>query len=279
MASIVSNKATPTVTLTSSANPALTQNAVTMTVNVSSAASKPTGTVTFYNGATALGSAVALSSGMATIVTSSLPIGSDSLTAVYSGDSSFSGASSNALVESILDFNLTITSGSSSVTSVTVVPGQTATYNLVVGPIAPATTIPFAVTLSVTGLPPGATYTINPLTIPAGSTSTNVALTITTAPATTARTNPQIFGKGMAPLMLGLLLLPFAGKMRRNGKRLGRLLMLLLVWGVGASAFLGLSGCVANSGFFGQPQQTYTISVTGTSGTLIHSTTVTLIVE
>jgi trimeric autotransporter adhesin len=41
----------------------------------------------------------------------------------------------------------------------------------------------------------------------------------------------------------------------------------------------GLSGCGTNNGFFGQPSQTYTITVTATSGTLSHATTVTLTIE
>ena len=41
----------------------------------------------------------------------------------------------------------------------------------------------------------------------------------------------------------------------------------------------GLTGCSATGGFFGQPEKTYTATVTATSGTLSHSTTVTLTVE
>jgi hypothetical protein len=41
----------------------------------------------------------------------------------------------------------------------------------------------------------------------------------------------------------------------------------------------GLSGCGATSGFFGQPTQTYTMTVTATSGTLSHATTITLTLE
>jgi hypothetical protein len=42
---------------------------------------------------------------------------------------------------------------------------------------------------------------------------------------------------------------------------------------------LGLSGCVSGSGFFGPPSTTYTITVTATSGSLQHSTTVLLTVK
>jgi len=47
----------------------------------------------------------------------------------------------------------------------------------------------------------------------------------------------------------------------------------------GATAIAGLSGCSASNGFFAQSEKTYTITVTATSGTLSHSTTVNLTVE
>jgi hypothetical protein len=79
-------------------------------------------------------------------------------------------------------------------------------------------------------------------------------------------------------LALGLLLLPFAGRLRKTGKRLGRMLPLLLLL-AGLAAAAGLNGCGSTQGFFGQAPATYTIQVTGTSGALSHSTTVTLTVE
>jgi ABC-type transporter Mla subunit MlaD len=85
--------------------------------------------------------------------------------------------------------------------------------------------------------------------------------------------------RGLAPFTLALLLLPFAGKLRRAGKRLGRMMSLLLLLAAGVSALAGLTGCGAGIGFFGQAQKTYTVTVTGTSGTLSHSTSVTLTVE
>jgi hypothetical protein len=66
---------------------------------------------------------------------------------------------------------------------------------------------------------------------------------------------------------------------RRLGKTLGRTIFTLLLLVAGASAMAGLSGCGATSGFFGQPTQTYTMTVTATSGTLSHATTITLTLE
>lgn len=58
------------------------------------------GTVTFYDGATSLGSA-SVSSGQAAITNNSLAAGSHSLTAVYAGDSNFANSTSAAVVVNI----------------------------------------------------------------------------------------------------------------------------------------------------------------------------------
>jgi hypothetical protein len=48
---------------------------------------------------------------------------------------------------------------------------------------------------------------------------------------------------------------------------------------LGLTAAVALGGCGSSNGFFGQPQKTYTVTVTATSGTLSHSTNLTLTVE
>jgi hypothetical protein len=273
-------KAAPAaIGLASSSNPVLVQNAVTLTATVSSATGSPTGTVTFLDGSTPLGTAT-LAGGVATLTTSGLAVGSHTITAVYGGDGNFVSATSSALTEVIDDFDLSIsvTSGSSSITSVTALPGGTAVFTLIVSPIN-AATFPAAVTLSVSGLPPGATVTFSPATLPAGSGTTTVTLTIQ-LPQTAAALHPtHDLGCGLAPFALALLLLPFAGRLRRAGRRFGRTVSLLLLLGAGLAAAAGLSGCGSASGFFGQQQTTYTVTVTGSSGALSHSTTVTLTVE
>ncbi len=59
----------------------------------------PRGDVTFYNGTTALGGPVVVVNNAATLSVTSLPVGLNSLTAVYSGDSNNSTATSTAVAE------------------------------------------------------------------------------------------------------------------------------------------------------------------------------------
>lgn len=68
----------------------------TATVAHASGAATPTGTVTFFDGATQLGSAALGNSGAAVLTTSSLAIGNHTVTATYSGDSMYAGSSSSA---------------------------------------------------------------------------------------------------------------------------------------------------------------------------------------
>jgi hypothetical protein len=138
------------------------------------------------------------------------------------------------------------------------------------------TVFPAPVTLSVSGLPPGATATLSPQTLPAGSSLTAVTLTIQ-LPTQTAKLSK---GLPWVTPALALLFLPFAGRMRRKGNALQRYGLVLVLLAAGAGAMAGLSGCSAkDTGFFGQAQQTYTVLITAASGSLSHSTSVTLTVQ
>lgn len=95
-------------TLTSSDDPSTNGKSVTFTATVSpiSGTGTPTGTVTFfesataYNGAFALGTST-LSFGQANYTTSSLSVGVHNIHAVYSGDASFECGSSSDLMQTV----------------------------------------------------------------------------------------------------------------------------------------------------------------------------------
>jgi YVTN family beta-propeller protein len=91
-------QANTTTGVISTANPSNLGQAVTFTATVTpQGASTPTGTVTFKDGATPICTAVPLASDQAQCGTSSLTLGSHSITAVYSGDVHFVGSTSPPL--------------------------------------------------------------------------------------------------------------------------------------------------------------------------------------
>lgn len=87
-----------TTALSSSQNPSSGGQPVTFTARVTGAG--PTGTVTFFDGGTAIGTAT-LVAGTATLTTSSLTVGSHSITARYSGDGANAASTSAALIQSV----------------------------------------------------------------------------------------------------------------------------------------------------------------------------------
>jgi hypothetical protein len=96
----VVNKAVTTTTLASSRNPSAVGQSVTFTASVAPQFSgTPTGTVTFYDGTT-LVKTVDLSKGLAKFATSTLASGIHTITATYSGGTSFD-TSSAALTQTV----------------------------------------------------------------------------------------------------------------------------------------------------------------------------------
>ena len=86
------NKGTPAVSVTSGTNPSAFGASVTFTATVTgpNGVTAPSGSVSFSaNGSTSLCSGVTLSGGMAMCATSSLPTGTDTITATYSGDTNY----------------------------------------------------------------------------------------------------------------------------------------------------------------------------------------------
>lgn len=91
----VVNKSTPSVTATSSLNPSVFGSQVTFSASLTAAlADSATGTVQWMDGATPIGSPVSVASAGASMPFATLTAGTHSITAVYSGDSNFIGATS-----------------------------------------------------------------------------------------------------------------------------------------------------------------------------------------
>ena len=116
-----------TTAVNSSASTSTYGQAVTFTATVtpSSGAAKPTGTVQFRDGGTALGSAALNSNGVGIFSATSLSVGGHSITAQYAGDNNFSGSTSVALIQTVNKANTTTALASSSNPSNT---GQTVTF-------------------------------------------------------------------------------------------------------------------------------------------------------
>jgi hypothetical protein len=107
--SLTVNKVTPTVLLTSSANPTVYGGSVTFTAQTTTST---TGTMTFYDGAAIIGTGT-LSGGVATFTVNSLGAGTHSITASYAGDSNYLSAVSAAVSQIVTRAPVTITVTSS----------------------------------------------------------------------------------------------------------------------------------------------------------------------
>jgi len=124
-----------TTTLVSADNPSVAQQPVTLQADVSVNApgtGTPTGTVSFLDGGTLIGTAT-LDGGVATFVTSSLSAGSHDITANYSSDNeeAFTQSTSNTLTQVVNagSVPLTVTADDQAMTYGGAVPNFTASYS------------------------------------------------------------------------------------------------------------------------------------------------------
>lgn len=260
--SVQVGQAGTTTVLNESADPAAGY-ITTFTATVTPATSgTPTGTVTFYDGTTAMGTGT-LSGGVASFATNTLPGGSDTFTATYSGDADYIGSTSNALASLVADFAIKFSAPIGILR-----PGHTATFTMTVTPTNGSYNNP--VSFSVSGLPTGATATFSPTSVTPGSHPVTAKLTIT-APQASAETDPGSLFRSAGSVLA--LLLPVAAFYRK--RRLWRNLLFIAVAALGLGTVCGLTGCLP--GF--HIHETYTVTVTGTSGAVQNSTTLKLTEE
>ncbi|WP_165252701.1 beta strand repeat-containing protein [Paludisphaera soli] len=150
------NQASTTVTVVAAPTPSVYGQSVTFTATVapvSPGAGTPTGTVTFTIGSTPY--AATLSGGVATLTTSSLAVGSTTVTATYNGDANYT---------------------SSTGTATQTVNQATTTTTLVAVPAAPFYGQVATFTATVAAVGPGAGTPTGTVTFTLGSTSQTVAL-------------------------------------------------------------------------------------------------------
>jgi Bacterial Ig-like domain (group 3)/FG-GAP-like repeat len=231
------------------------------------------GTVSFFSGATLLGMGTVNSSGIATFTGSSLPAGAVSVTAVYSGNATSATSTSAATM-------VTVAPGFAVVAPqapVTVPQGALVTFPLTVPPLGGAFNLP--VTMSASGLPPGAVAVFTPSIVTPGAAGEAVVFTIqlptsTAFMATSGHSTPVWPGLAVG---FSLCLLCGVVLMRRDLPR--KLRVAFACTGLTAAALV-IAGC--NGGFSSPPitpTGTYVVTITGTSGLLHSSATVTIHVQ
>ncbi|HZR28696.1 MAG TPA: Ig-like domain repeat protein [Terriglobales bacterium] len=212
------------VSLSTGTNPSSFGQPLTFTAAVTVGLGTPTGTVTFYDGVTALGTGTLDGSGHASLATSALQIGARSITAVYPGDINVTGSTSAPITQTVTQ----ATSGTIVALTTGATPsvfGQTLTFTATVGPQftgLPTGTVTFydgSTALGTGALNGSAHATLTTTTLPAGtrsitavyagdtnfsgSTSSPITQTVTQATSSvvvtlTGGTNPSKFGQAVS---------------------------------------------------------------------------------
>ena len=262
-----------TTTLTSSAPVSNPGTAVTFTATVAptTGSGSPTGSVMFLNGSTMLGSGT-ITAGKASYTTSTLALGTYSITAIYSGDPTFAASTSSALTELIASPGFTF---SVSPSSLSFPAGQTGTAVFTATPVAGYNQ---PVSFSCSGLPRFATCAFAPATVtPSGATVTTT-LSIATDVATAAsRQIPQRPGGSVPAYVFAALIFAGFGGLRRSRVRTARLFSALL-FATLFSALYVLNGCGGGNSN-ATPQGTSTIVVTATGGSVTQTASLSVTIQ
>jgi hypothetical protein len=263
-----------TTTLNTIASPGTVGQPITFTAAVSPTPSgTPTGTVSFFNGGALVGTGTVNSSGIATFTTSSLAQGTISINAVFSGNALFLGSESAPQTVVINpDYAVTAPAAPQDLAH-----GGSVNFTIGVPPV--GNSYDSVVTMSASGLPAGATAIFNPSTVTPGIAGATTVMTVSLAATaiTVAKLPPgPLRNHPFAPFAFAV-----AGLCLCFGKRkqLGRSLLTVLAFTVVLGGSLAATGCGGGFGNPGAAAQTVVVTVTGTSGSVQHSTHVTLILK
>jgi hypothetical protein len=269
------NKAASSTSIASSNVASIFGSAVTFTATAtSSATGTPTGMVTFQDGTATLGTGP-LSGGTATFTTSGLAGGVHSITAVYGGDVNFAASSTSpALTQTVEDFLL-----SSSPTSTSVTAGSTSTYAIT---ITPAGGFNQTISFQCGGAPTLATCTVPASASPTGGSYAPFTVTVTTTATSIAPPGAALPfpGNGSRVMLEWLMALVACGILAVSWPNRGRQICRAALF-----VLLFCAGCASTGGGSNPPPNpsttpgTYTLTLTGTSGSLSHSTMLTLTVK
>jgi hypothetical protein len=270
------NQGVTSLALTASPTAVGQASPVTLTATVNQAVSSgntASGTVTFSSNGTVQG-IVEVTNGVATLTTTSLPVGADVITAIYSGDATHNQATASPITVTVAPvapgFTLT-----ASPATLTLAQGATGT---VLVSIAGNSTFSGVVTLSCAGVPTEASCTMSPATatLSAGQTAAMSIVVATTPP------NSSYQAKSTHPVTpwtgtLGGLSLTGLACVLWPRRRLRFKLLVIVAVALGASS--ALTGCSSGSGgqtYAGTMAGTYTLTVTATSGAITQTQTIAL---
>jgi plastocyanin len=253
-----------------------TQVTFTATINTGGNVTVPTGTVSFIENANVLGTSALAGSAVATFQTSSLTVGSHSITASYSGDAVYSSSISAPTTVTVVnptppDYSVNIPNGSA-----TIAAGQSANYTISITPQGGFTgTVNFACT----GLPGASSCGFNPTTVTPNGSPASTTLTISTTARSVASARPFNGNTLAAVLSFGLIGIVFLSRASRR-KRSARAALMLLGTILTALAIISCGGGgTPPPPVTGTPAGSFSVTVTATSGATTHSSTITLNVQ
>ena len=292
---------TTTLALTAATNPITAGGSTTFTATLTPATGStgtPTGTVQFFNGSTAIGTAIPLASNKATSDSATFATaGTFSITAVYSGDTNFATSTSTALslvVNAVapagsftlaaVPSSITATAGASPAPTTLI---QAASTNNFSGTVNLSCAIAYNGKGTVSS-PPNCSLASSSVMISSTQVS-SVVLTVNTVPTATiacpavgtktvAHSSSWLDGSAGIVLAGLLLILPF--RKRRSLRALAIALFLIV-------GLASLNGCGGNGSVTttctpivtGTTTGPYTVTVTGTSGSITQTATVALTIN